>query len=162
MHRMRVAPFLLAAIVAGLSGTPPTPAAAASQAAQPSQQYDLLLKGGHVIDSRNNLSSLRDVAIKDGKIAAVAAEIPSTQAFKTVDVKGLYVTPGLIDIHAHTYRPTYGRGFTAENQAVYPDGFSFRNGVTTFVDPGGSGWRNFEDMSATAIVADIITSNLLC
>ena len=92
MHRMRVAPFLLAAIVAGLSGTPPTPAAAASQAAQPSQQYDLLLKGGHVIDSRNNLSSPRDVAIKDGKIAAVAAEIPSTQAFKTVDVKGLYVT----------------------------------------------------------------------
>ena len=83
---------------------------------------------------------------KDGKVAAVAADIPAAQAFKTVDVKGLYVTPGLIDIHAHTYRPTYGRGFTAENQAVYPDGFSFRNGVTTFVDPGGSGWRNFEDM----------------
>ena len=86
------------------------------------------------------------MAIKDGKVAAVAADIPAAQAFKTVDVKGLYVTPGLIDIHAHTYRPTYGRGFTAENQAVYPDGFSFRNGVTTFVDPGGSGWRNFEDM----------------
>ena len=110
------------------------------------QNYDLLLKGGHVIDARNNLSAVRDVAIKDGKIAAVAADIPAAQALKTVVVQGLYVTPGLIDLHAHTYRPTYGRGFTAENQAVYPDGFSFRNGVTTFVDPGGSGWRNFEDM----------------
>ena len=88
---------------------------------------------------------------KDGKVAAVAADIPAAQAFKTVDVKGLYVTPGLIDIHAHTYRPTYGRGFTAENQAVYPDGFSFRNGVTTFVDPGGSGWRNFEEIKNNII-----------
>ena len=139
MHQMRVALFLLAAVVASLSGPP------AAQSA-PRRNYDLLLKGGHVIDSRNNLSAVRDVAIKDGKVAAVAADIPAAQAFKTVDVKGLYVTPGLIDIHAHTYRPTYGRGFTAENQAVYPDGFSFRNGVTTFVDPGGSGWRNFEDM----------------
>jgi len=152
---MRVALFLLAASVASLSA-PPSPAVStfakatvdksARQVAQSAQSYDLLLKGGHVIDSRNNLSAVRDVAIKDGKVAAVAADIPAAQAFKTVDVKGLYVTPGLIDIHAHTYRPTYGRGFTAENQAVYPDGFSFRNGVTTFVDPGGSGWRNFEDM----------------
>jgi dihydroorotase len=110
------------------------------------QDYDLLLKAGHVIDTRNNLSAVRDVAIKDGKVAAIAGDIPAAQAFKTVDVKGLYVTPGLIDLHAHTYRPTFGRGFTAANQAVYPDGFSFRNGVTTLVDPGGSGWRNFEDM----------------
>ena len=120
-------------------------------ASSQAQEYDLLLKGGHVIDARNNLSAVRDVAIKDGKVAAVAVNIPATQALKTVDVTGLYVTPGLIDIHAHTYRPTYGRGFTAENQAVYPDGFSFRNGVTTFVDPGGSGWRNFEDMKAKII-----------
>src|SRR5262245_46360686 len=140
MHRIRVARFLLAAVVAGFSSPP------SAQTPPASAGYDLLLKGGHVIDSRNTLSALRDVAIKDGKVAAVAADIPAAQAVKTVDVKGLYVTPGLIDIHAHTYRPTYGRGFTAENQAVYPDGFSFRNGVTTFVDPGGSGWRNFEDM----------------
>ena len=76
------------------------------------QDYDLLLKGGHVIDARNNLSAVRDVAIKDGKVAAVAADIPASQALKTVDVTGLYVTPGLIDIHATRYRPTYGRGFT--------------------------------------------------
>ena len=131
--------FLFSLLCVGLS--------AASQA----QDYDLLLKGGHVIDARNNLSAVRDVAIKDGKVAAVAVGIPATQALKTVDVTGLYVTPGLIDVHAHTYRPTFGKGFTAENQAVYPDGFSFRNGVTTFVDPGGSGWRNFEDMKHTII-----------
>ena len=66
-------------------------------------------------------------------------------------MSGLYVTPGIIDLHAHVYRPTYGQGFRADNNAVYPDGFSFRNGVTTFVDPGGSGWRNFEDMKDKVI-----------
>ena len=65
--------------------------------------YDLLLKGGHVIDGRNGLDAVRDVAIKDGKIAAVAANIPSTQATKSVDATGLYVTPGLVDIHVHGY-----------------------------------------------------------
>jgi dihydroorotase len=115
------------------------------------QEYDLVLKGGHVIDARNNLSAIRDVAVKDGTIRAVAPNIPPSQAVKTVDVSGLYVTPGLIDIHAHVYRPTYGQGFRADNSAVYPDGFSFRNGVTTFVDPGGSGWRNFEDMKDKVI-----------
>jgi dihydroorotase len=63
----------------------------------------------------------------------------------------LYVTPGLIDIHGHVYRPTVGQGFRADNSMVYPDGFSFRAGVTTFVDPGGSGWRNFEQMKDMVI-----------
>ena len=67
--------------------------AAAAQA----QDYDLLLKGGHIIDARNNLSAVRDVAIKDGKVAAVAANIPSIQATKTVNAAGLYVAPGLCD-----------------------------------------------------------------
>jgi dihydroorotase len=116
------------------------------------QQFDLLLKGGHVIDSRNGLSAVRDVAIKDGKIAAVAANIAAASALKSVDVSGLYVTPGLIDLHAHVYRPTVALGgFRADNSAVYPDGFSFRTGVTTFVDPGGAGWRNFEDMKDRVI-----------
>ncbi len=84
------------------------------------QDYDLLLKGGHVVDSRNNLSAVRDVAIKDGKIAAVAPDIPAARALKSVDVAGLYVTPGLIDLHNHVYRPTYGQGFRADNSAVYP------------------------------------------
>ena len=115
------------------------------------QEYDLLLKGGHLLDARNRISAVRDVAIKDGKIAAVAENIPAARALKTVDVTGLYVAPGLIDIHAHVYRPTFGQGFRADNQMVYPDGFSFRAGVTTFVDPGGSGWRNFEHMKDMVI-----------
>jgi dihydroorotase len=123
----------------------------ACTAAASAQEFDLLLKGGHVVDAKNNINAVRDVAIKDGKIAAVAAGIPASRALKTVDVSGFYVTPGLIDIHAHVYRPTYGQGFRADNSMVYPDGFSFRAGVTTFVDPGGSGWRNFEDMKDKVI-----------
>lgn len=115
------------------------------------QEYDFLLKGGHVLDARNRINAVRDVAIKDGKIAAVAENIPPVRALKTVDVTGLYVTPGLIDLHAHVYRPTVGQGFRADNSMVYPDGFSFRAGVTTFVDPGGSGWRNFEHMKDMVI-----------
>jgi dihydroorotase len=116
------------------------------------QEFDLLLKGGHVIDARNGVNAVRDVAIKDGRVAAVAADIAATRALKSVDASGLYVTPGLIDLHAHVYRPTVAlNGFRADNNAVYPDGFSFRNGVTTFVDPGGAGWRNFEDLKDRVI-----------
>lgn len=70
-------------------------------AQQPPQQhkYDLLLKGGHVIDPKNGISAVRDVAIADGKVAAVASRINPSEALKVVDVSGLYVTPGLIDIH---------------------------------------------------------------
>jgi len=116
------------------------------------QEFDLLLKGGHVIDARNSLSAVRDVAMKDGRVASVAADIARSRAAETIDVAGLYVVPGLIDLHAHVYRPTVSLGgFRADNNAVYPDGFSFRNGVTTFVDPGGSGWRNFEDLKDRVI-----------
>jgi dihydroorotase len=115
------------------------------------QEFDLLLKGGTVIDAKNKLNAVRDVAIKDGKIAALAENIAESRALKTVDVTGLNVTPGLIDIHGHVYRPTVGQEFGAANNAVFPDPFSFRTGVTTFVDPGGSGWRNFEDMKKRII-----------
>ena len=77
--------------------------------------YDLLLKGGHVIDGRNGIDAVRDVAIKDGKIAAVAPNIPATQATKTVNAAGLYVTPGLVDIHVHVY-PGEKTGYAARPQ----------------------------------------------
>src|SRR5438128_86145 len=63
------------------------------------QPYDLLLKGGHVIDLANNVDGIRDVAIAGGKIARVAAGIPASEARRTVDVQRFYVTPGLIDLH---------------------------------------------------------------
>ncbi|HTE91432.1 MAG TPA: hypothetical protein VK639_20960, partial [Terriglobales bacterium] len=64
-------------------------------------RYDLLLKGGHVIDPANNLDGIMDVAVSKSKIAAVERDIPAGQAGKVVNVSGLYVTPGLIDIHFH-------------------------------------------------------------
>ena len=117
--------------------------AAASAHAQP--RYQLLLKGGHVVDPRNNIDAVMDVAIADGKIAAVHANIDPAAASAVADVTGLYVTPGLIDIHVHLFATTGMRNAWAGDNSVLPDGFSFRSGVTTMVDAGSSGWRNFED-----------------
>lgn len=113
--------------------------------------YDLLLKGGHVIDGKNKISAVRDVAIADGKIAAVAADIPAAKAAKVVDVSGLYVTPGLVDMHVHVYAGTGQRGAYCGDNSVYPDGFTFRVGVTTVADAGSSGWRNFPDFKDRVI-----------
>ena len=70
------------------------------------QDYDILLRNGTVIDAKNKINAIRDVAIRDGKIAAVAQNIDPKRARKAVDVKGLYVTPGLVDIHVHVYAST--------------------------------------------------------
>jgi dihydroorotase len=107
-------------------------------------KYDLLLKGGRVIDPKNKLNAIRDVALADGKIAAVAADINPAEAYKVVDVSGLHVTPGLIDIHTHVYAGTGERSSYAGDNSVYPDGFTLRVGVTTIADAGCAGWRNFE------------------
>src|SRR5215510_14860047 len=115
------------------------------------QKYDLLLKGGHVIDPKNKISAVRDVAIANGKVAAVAAKIDPSEAFKVVDVSGYYVTPGLVDIHVHVYAGTGERGSYAGDNSVYPDGFTFRAGVTTVADAGCAGWRNFEDFKQRII-----------
>ncbi|HMF92814.1 MAG TPA: amidohydrolase/deacetylase family metallohydrolase [Vicinamibacterales bacterium] len=109
------------------------------------QKYDLLLKGGHVIDAKNAVSAVRDVAIADGKVAAVAANINAADALKVVDASGLFVTPGLVDIHVHVYAGTGERGSYAGDNSLYPDGFTLRSGVTTIVDAGSSGWRSFGD-----------------
>jgi dihydroorotase len=109
------------------------------------QKYDLLLKGGHVIDPKNRVSAVRDVAIANGKIAAVAANIAPADAFKVVDASGTYITPGLVDIHVHVFAGTGERGSYAGDNSLYPDGFTLRSGVTTIVDAGSSGWRSFPD-----------------
>src|SRR5579872_312647 len=115
------------------------------------QTYDLLLKGGHVIDGKNGIDAVRDVAVAAGRIAAVTPDIDPKLAAKTVDVSGLFVTPGLVDIHAHVYTYNGSRGAFADDHGVMPDGFTFRNGVTTVVDPGSSGWRTFEDFKTRII-----------
>jgi dihydroorotase len=118
-------------------------------AAQP--VYDLLLKGGHVIDAKNNLSGVRDVAIAGKKIARVAPNIAASEAKRVVNAEGLYVTPGLVDIHVHVYAGTGLKGVYTGDLSVYPDGFSFRSGVTTMVDAGTAGWRGFPDFRQRVI-----------
>jgi dihydroorotase len=115
------------------------------------QKYDLLLRGGHVIDPRNKINAVRDVAIANGRVAAVAVHIDPAEALKVVGVSGMYVTPGLIDIHTHVYTGTGERGSYAGDNSVYPDGFTLRVGVTTVADAGGAGWRNFEDFKQRVI-----------
>lgn len=125
--------------------------------------FDLLIKNGHVVDPRSGIDAVMDVAIAAGKIAQVAANIPADRARTVADATGLYVTPGLIDIHAHIFwghddESQYSDGFSA----VQPDSHSFRAGQTTLVDAGGAGWRSFPrfkeqviDRSRTRVLAFI-------
>jgi dihydroorotase len=126
-------------------------AVSAQTPAQPSFEYDFLLKGGRVIDPRNKISAVRDVAVKDGKIAAVAENIPASRALKTVDASGLVIAPGLVDIHVHVYAGEKRNDYAGGDWSVYPDGFTLRSCVTTVADAGSSGWRNFEDFKARVI-----------
>ncbi len=115
-----------------------------------SQTVDILIKNGHVIDPKNNIDAIMDVAIIGNKISEVAAKI-STPALKTIDATGLYVVPGLIDIHGHHYFGTEQDQYLSDSYAALPpDGFTFRAGVTSVVDAGGAGWRNFLDFKNQA------------
>lgn len=116
------------------------------------QTYNIVIKGGHVIDPKNNIDADMDIAIKDGKIVLVVKNIDPTQGLQVVDATGLYVTPGLIDIHTHNFFGTEpDHQYENGNQALPPDGFTFRNGVTTVVDAGSSGWRTFPTFKAQTI-----------
>ena len=108
--------------------------------------YDLLLKGGRVIDPANGIDAPHDVAIADGKIAAVAPDIAAHDAAQTVDVAGLLVTPGLIDIHVHVYHTR-----EPETLSVIADHHCFRSGVTTVVDTGTAGAKHFLHFKRTVI-----------
>lgn len=126
-----------------------------------SQTYSTLLKGGHLIDPKNGINKLMDVAIQDGKIAAIAINIDPKLATQVIDITGKYVTPGLIDIHGHVFAGTDHGGQLENGFSSLPaDGFSFRVGVTTIVDAGDSGAETFElfkknviDKSQTRVLA---------
>ena len=125
------------------------------------QVIDILLKGGHVIDPKNKIDSQMDVAIAGGKIFQVVRDIQANNVSKIIDVKGMYVTPGLIDMHVHAFHGTDPDSYIADGwDALPPDGFTFRAGVTTVVDVGSAGWRNFRafkkqtiDRSRTRVLA---------
>ena len=108
------------------------------------QKYSIVIKGGHLIDPKNNIDGLMDIAIKDGRIVQIAKEIDKNEGKQVVDARGFYVTPGLIDIHTHMFQGTnLDQQYMNGPSAVTPDGFTFRVGVTTIVDAGCSGWRTF-------------------
>jgi dihydroorotase len=152
MNNCNQIPSTILALIAIALGSPlltfsqtPSPQAPIT----PAPMYDLLLKGGHVIDPANHIDEVRDIAISAGKIAAVEKNIPANLAGKVVDVSKLYVTPGLIDIHYHV-----GHGgaplnwFTPEARAHalplgIPADLALQAGVTTIVDAGTSGAETF-------------------
>src|ERR1700682_1924102 len=123
--------------------------AMAAFAQQP--RYDLMLKGGHVMDPRNGVDKLADVGIRGGKVAAVEANLPASASNKVIDASGLYVTPGLVDIHVHVFwGPKHGVSANGDH-CVQPDATGFRTGVTTMVDAGTSGWRDFPEFRQRVI-----------
>lgn len=116
------------------------------------QPYDLLLKGGQVIDPKNDINEPMDLAVTGDRIARVADDIPASEAATVIDVSGLYVAPGLIDPHAHVFFGSDPEGsFAGGTGSVSPDAFSFRSGVTTVVDAGDAGWRNFPEFKRRVI-----------
>jgi dihydroorotase len=129
------------------------------------QAYDVLLKGGWVIDPKNGLDGVMDVAISGDKIARVGPNLSSNGAGTVVDVSDHYVTPGLIDIHVHAYHTREPEGLS-----IMADYHSFRSGVTTMVDTGTAGAKHFLhfkrtviDLAKTRILAyiNIIKSGML-
>lgn len=123
------------------------------------QEIDILLKGGHLIDPKNQIDSQMDVAIADGKIFKVARNIPAGEAKRVVDASEMFITPGLIDLHTHVFVGS-NQGFADGFSCVSPDDITFKAGITTVVDAGTSGWRNFPlfkrqviDRSQTRVLA---------
>jgi dihydroorotase len=106
--------------------------------------YDLLIKGGHVVDPSQGLSANRDVAIRDRKIVRVFESIPVAEARSVLDAKGKVVTPGLIDIHVHVYDGVAPLGIPADPNCI-------AKGVTTVVDAGSAGAHTFPGFRRSVI-----------
>ena len=137
-----------------------------SQPAESSKPYSIIIKGGHVIDPKNNIDEVMDIAINsaqgnqtartantvEGKIALVAKNIDENLGLKVINAKGMYVTPGLIDLHVHVFSGTnMKQQYMNGPSSVWPDGFTFRTGVTTVGDAGSSGWRSFPEFKNNII-----------
>ncbi|WP_234364010.1 amidohydrolase/deacetylase family metallohydrolase [Lunatibacter salilacus] len=115
------------------------------------QDHDIILVNGHLIDAKNGINQPMDIAIRDGKVSKIAEKILHKEGKRVIDVQGLIISPGLIDPHTHVYVGEKPRTFAGGSSSVSPDDFTFRSGVTTVVDAGTSGWRNFEDFKKTVI-----------
>ena len=103
----------------------------------PEQPYDLVITGGRVIDPGRGLDAAQDVAVRDGRIAAIADRIDPAGAERSIDARGKLVTPGLIDVHAHIFEHGVSNGLD-------PDLAGVHSGVTTLVDGGSAGSANYD------------------
>src|SRR5690242_5747499 len=99
--------------------------------------YDLILKGGRVIDPAQRMDAVADVAFAGGKVAAVEANIAATSGADVRDVSGRIVAPGFIDLHTHVY-------WGGTSLGIDPGDFAKRSGVTTLIDAGSAGPGNFK------------------
>lgn len=149
-----------------------------AQQSSETRPYSIIIKGGHVIDPKNEINEVMDIAIapsavmqppawgeslssdQEWRIARVAKDIDPGLAVQVVDATGRYVVPGLVDIHSHNFWGHDGERQMNGPRGLPPDGFTFRSGVTTVVDVGGSGWRTFPlfkqqtiDRSQTRVLA---------
>lgn len=115
------------------------------------QEYDFLIKGGHLFDPQNGIDTLMDVAIAGDTVARVAPHIPESSASKVIDAMDLWVCPGFIDTHTHVFAGNEVGKFANGINSLAPDNFTFRAGVTTVVDAGTSGANNFEQFKAQVI-----------
>ena len=115
-------------------------------------RFDLLIRNGHVIDPKNGVDGVMDVAISGGKVAEVARNIDPARATRVADAAGMQVVPGLIDLHAHVFFGTEDDAYLSNSFTAVPaDNHSFRSGQTTLVDVGGAGWRNFPQFKSQVI-----------
>jgi dihydroorotase len=114
------------------------------------RKLEILLKGGHVIDPANDLDGVYDVGVLDGRIARVEEDIPTADASRVLDVGNLVVTPGLLDIHVHTYW-TRGQLTGHWGGSLNGDAHFLKEGVTTCVDTGTAGCEEFEHFRETVI-----------
>lgn len=125
-----------AAFALSAGGVGAQPRGRATRTGPDEKPFDLLIRGGKVIDPSQNLEAVRDVAVQGGKIARVDAQIPPGQAREVISAEGKIVTPGLIDIHTHVF-PFVGP------YGIEPDPYFVHRGVTTVVDAGTSGAFTF-------------------
>jgi len=105
----------------------------------PDMRFDLLIKGGEIVDPATGYSGPGDVAMRRDRVAAVARDIPSESAFRVIDASGLLVTPGLIDLHAHVW---HGAGY----YGIDADPIAAASGVTSWVDAGSAGAFTLEGL----------------
>ncbi len=115
------------------------------------QNIDLLIQNGLLIDPGNHIHAHMDIAIHQRKILKVGPRLTTFKAIKTIDAKGLILCPGFIDIHTHVFVGSKPDVFADGILSLSPDDFTFKSGVTTVVDAGTSGWRNFPQFKVQVI-----------